>query len=355
MPTIENPKISIIIPAYNIENYIGQCLESLINQTYKNIEIIVVNDGSKDNTLSIINEYAQKDKRIKVIDQENQGVSQTRNNALKQVEAEYIMFVDGDDWLELDTCDIAMNEIKKERPDVLCFAYYRDYEGVALKKSPFEDDKIIFEKKDIKNKIHRRLFGPIDDELTNPEKLDVLSPVWGKVYKKSVLKDLKFIPLKDIGMTGEDTFFNIDVFENVKKVVCIKKYLYHYRKENSKSLTKAIDIQFIEKRQKSYFKMKRLIEERKFDETYEIAIDNRYAIDLIAIGLKIINAKGDYKTKYNNVRRTLEDDIYITAVRKLDSSKMAIHWKVFFYCAKMRMTLLVYLLLVIMSNLASKK
>ena len=355
MSRSDNNKISIIIPAYNIENYIENCLESLINQTYKNIEIIVVNDGSKDKTLQIINEFAKKDNRIKVINQQNQGVSESRNNALEKVEADYIMFVDGDDWIEKNTCEIVINEIKKENPDILCFAYIREYKNNALKKAVFEEEKSIFKNSEIKDKLHRRLFGLISEELMHPEKLDVLSPVWGKVYKKPLLDGLRFCPLKDIGMTGEDTFFNIDVFEKAKKVVCIKKYLYHYRKENEKSLTKALDEQFIEKRRKSYSKMKRIIEERNYDNSYEIALDNRYAIYLIAIGLKIVKAKVNHKTKLNNVKRTLEDDIYITAIRKLDISKMPIHWKLFFEFAKYRITLLVYFLLLVMNELSSKK
>lgn len=355
MAEIKNKKISIIIPAYNIEEYIGECLDSLINQTYKNIEIIVVNDGSKDNTSNIINEYAKKDNRVKVINQQNQGVSETRNNALRNIEADYVMFVDGDDWIELDACEFVINEIKKENPDILCFAYIREYDGASLNKSLFDEEKVILKNNEVKNSLHRRLFGPVEDELSNPEKLDVFSPVWGKVYKKEVLEGLKFIPLKDIGMTGEDTFFNIDAFERAKKVVYIKKYLYHYRKENSKSLTKALDDQFIEKRRKSYSKMKRIIEERKYNESYEIALDNRYAIDLIAIGLKIMNSKGSNKTKFNNVKRALNDDVYINAVKKLDTSKMPIHWKLFFACAKKRVTILVYVLLIIMKILSSKK
>ena len=94
-----NNKVSIIVPAYNVEKYIAECLESLINQTYKNIEIIVVNDGSKDNTLDIINYYARIDNRIKVINQENQGVSAARNIALKNVSSDFVMFVDSDDYI----------------------------------------------------------------------------------------------------------------------------------------------------------------------------------------------------------------------------------------------------------------
>ena len=116
-PTNEEYKISIIVPAYNVQKYIKQCLESIINQTYKNLEIIVVNDGSKDKTLDIIESIAKDDPRIIVINQENQGVSAARNNALKGVDGGFVMFVDSDDWLDLDTCEGLIKEAVKENVD----------------------------------------------------------------------------------------------------------------------------------------------------------------------------------------------------------------------------------------------
>ena len=95
-------KISVIVPVYNVEQYLPQCLDSIINQTYKNLEIICVDDGSPDNSGKILDEYAKKDKRIKVIHQENQGVSVARNTGLDNATGKYIGFVDPDDWIEAD-------------------------------------------------------------------------------------------------------------------------------------------------------------------------------------------------------------------------------------------------------------
>ena len=98
-------KISIIVPVYNTEPYLEQCLDSIINQTLEDIEIICVNDGSTDNSLSVLEEYASKDNRIKIINQENEGPGFARNNGLKSVNGEYVLFVDSDDWIELNTCE----------------------------------------------------------------------------------------------------------------------------------------------------------------------------------------------------------------------------------------------------------
>ena len=99
-------KVSVIIPAYNIEDYIGRCLESIIKQTLKDIEIIVVNDGSNDNTLAIINVFARKDNRIKIVDKKNKGSIEARKSGFKVANGEFILFIDGDDWIENDCLEI---------------------------------------------------------------------------------------------------------------------------------------------------------------------------------------------------------------------------------------------------------
>ena len=120
--TLANTKVSVIIPVYNVEKYLRECLDSAINQTLKDIEIICVNDGSTDNSLAILKEYAAKDNRIIIIDQKNQGLSCSRNNAIKVAEGEYILFLDSDDWLRLDTCELLYKKAKKYKLDMLNFS-----------------------------------------------------------------------------------------------------------------------------------------------------------------------------------------------------------------------------------------
>ena len=98
-------KYSVIVPVYNVEKYINECLSSLINQTYKNIEIVVINDGSSDNSLSLIEEYSRIDDRIRVIDQKNMGLGYTRNVGIDNAVGDYILFVDSDDYISLNTCE----------------------------------------------------------------------------------------------------------------------------------------------------------------------------------------------------------------------------------------------------------
>ena len=121
---MKDSKISIIVPVYNAEKYLVECLNSLVEQTYKNIEIILIDDGSIDNSAKICDEYAKKDERIKVVHQKNSGVSVARNNGLDMHTGDYVMFVDSDDWIELNTCEILINNIISNDKDILIYNYY---------------------------------------------------------------------------------------------------------------------------------------------------------------------------------------------------------------------------------------
>ena len=111
-------KVSILSPCYNVEKYISQCLDSIIQQTYKNLQIILVDDGSTDNTLAILNQYASLDSRIEVHHQENKGVATARNELLSKVKGDYVLFVDSDDWIELDMVEFLIAKVTEENAEV---------------------------------------------------------------------------------------------------------------------------------------------------------------------------------------------------------------------------------------------
>jgi glycosyltransferase involved in cell wall biosynthesis len=123
------PKISVIIPVYNVRQYLDQCLNSLAEQTYKNLEIILVDDGSTDGSSEICDSYSEKDERFKVIHQNNAGVSSARNAGLNAVSGEWIMFMDADDWIENDTCEAALNCAVRNDADTVLFNMIYEYVG----------------------------------------------------------------------------------------------------------------------------------------------------------------------------------------------------------------------------------
>ena len=350
--TNEDYKISIIIPAYNVQEYIKQCLKSIINQTYRNLEIIVVNDGSKDKTLDVIESVAKDDARVIVINQENQGVSAARNNALKGVDGDFVMFVDSDDWLDLDTCEVLIKEAVRENADVVMCGYVREYKNASLPKASFDDDKTVFKNEDVKNKLHRRIFGPLGNELSAPEKLNAITTIWGKLYKASILRDLEFVPYEEIGMC-EDGYFNIFAFEKTKKAVFIKKFLYYYRKVISGgSLTQKKEVDTFERNKKFWKKLDLLIKSKKLSDDYLKALDNRISLSLIENGISIML---NSNAKYHRLKSILNDEMYTEAINGLELKYFPLHWKIFFWFAKRRFTLGIFLLLKIIVNFMNKR
>ena len=202
-------KFSIIVPVYNAEKYLKECIESLVNQTYKNIEIILVNDGSKDNSFNICQEYASKDSRIILINQENQGVSETRNNALKIASGEYIQFVDSDDLCELDMIENIAQEIVDN--DILVFGYKNLYKDSL-------EDNICFDEINTIDILQEKLFSCGS----------VLGFLWNKTFKASVIKDNDIRMKKDLKF-AEDLVFVLEYLKYCSKVKNIKKSLYRYR------------------------------------------------------------------------------------------------------------------------------
>ena len=212
-------KVSIIVPVYNVEKYLSKCLESLINQTLKDIEVICVNDGSTDDSLSILKEYANKDSRIKIIDKQNEGVSVARNTGIEVATGEYLMFVDSDDYLVENACEKALNSIEHNNSDICIFGHYDLVDG----------NKIISHKTNDLIKIK---------DLNVKENLVEYSIyIWDKIYRTEFIKSnqIKFpLGLK----TAEDVIFCLLCLFNEAKYATLAEPLYVYRIDtNSNSAT----------------------------------------------------------------------------------------------------------------------
>lgn len=336
---MNNPLVSIIVPIYNTEKYISQCLYSLIQQNYRHIEIIVVDDGSTDNSLSILNNISTTDNRLKVFSQSNQGVSAARNLALSKATGEYVMFVDADDWIDLSTIEECLQAIGDG--DVCFFAYIREFANRSLPKPLFPHTHI-FSEEECKQ-LQRRMIGPIGEELANPSMLDSLGTIWGKLYRKEILNDTKFIDLNVIG-TAEDSLYNCNVFRKIQKAVYIDKPFYHYRKFNLGAETKRYKPQLFQQWNSLFEYMKATTT----DEMGQKALLNRIALSIIGLGLNECLSPDPLKGKINKIAEIINQPHYKEAYRKLDLTHFPIHWKVFFFAARHSMkSVLMFLILCI--------
>lgn len=214
-----SPLISIIIPCYNAEQTLERCLNSVVSQYYQNLEIIIVDDGSRDQTSDIYTKFKQEDFRIKVIKQNNSGVSKARNVGLKAVTGAYVCFVDSDDWVEKNYCEELYNILAAENADVsIIEASYEDENGTIVYNKPISKDKIFDGQ--------QALILLLEDQ-------EIQSHPWGKLFKSSLLKNVRF-PENLKSFEDYSTLFKI--FDKAVKVVKSDKKLYHYvQRDNSLS------------------------------------------------------------------------------------------------------------------------
>lgn len=280
-----NDLITVIVPVYNVEKYLEDCIKSIINQTYANIEIILVDDGSTDGSLNICKQYATEDSRITIIQQENYGVSCARNKGIEIAKGNYITFVDSDDWIETEFVETLYNETKEKEADVVICGYNR----------------VIGENKE---KIHFE--GKKHDFNSNDYFIKVLNPQTGfgfchmKLIKRKCIDKVRF----DEGLTvGEDALFNMEIAKNINKAILIEKRLYNYR-INENSVVKKFDnnyaqkyLRFIQKIQSYIFQDKDKMDEIKVNYYNCVA----YHVLLIAVNYCYHpNNKG-------NTRKTLKE------------------------------------------------
>ena len=297
---MEKDKVSIIVPVYNVEKYIEKCLKSLISQSYKNIEIILIDDGSKDNSGKICDTYKRKDSRIKVIHKENAGVSEARNLGIQKATGRYLCFVDADDFVMNDYIEYMHQLIVKESSDIaVCTKMFSNFNE---EQSSDEMIEVLDRENAIIRILNYRM--PIG--------------VYSRIFKKDLIKDdgIKF--LKDIYM-GEGFNFNVACFQKAKKVIISNYKVYYYRRDNTTSATSDFSIK---KCENSLYAMKvmnnnLLIRTNRVINSWKYAVWRTYsdAFDYMCLG----NGKKENIEKFKEYKYYIKNNYKI--YKKVDISK----------------------------------
>lgn len=275
-------KVTIIIPVYNSEKYIGRCLDSVISQSYTDFKILVVNDGSKDNSQQIINEYKSKyPEKIILIEQENKGVAVTRNESIKKAMGKYIMFIDNDDFIDKDYIKTYISTIEKGDYDAVIGGYRRPDEiGKIVRTLPLKESEWA--------------------------KFMIMTP-WAKIFKKQYLIDNDIEFLKN--NIGEDIYFNLKAMLLSKKIKVIEYIGYNWLfNTTSVSNTKQKNIQNLQVYELLNSCYDMLKEEKLLDKNYEILKTHftRYIIWLLSFSTKGLSYKIISK-EYDNLFKWLEE------------------------------------------------
>lgn len=324
----EEVKVSIIVPAYNAEKYIERCIKSLIGQTYKNIEIILINDGSKDDSLSILRNFESRDKRIILINQENSGPSKARNRGINESNGDYIAFIDADDYVELNYI-----------------------EEMIKQSNCFKSDMIICNYKEVRREgeIPSNIFtfinnGQVYDCDTNCMG-EVLCGrgglVWGKLLKSSIIKENRIRFDENISMC-EDLLFTLDFIKNTKVVSKVDDYLYIHNKYNDESITAKYNKELFSEQVKVQRKLEQFVYSNNYNNSYieNLLYERLKGIMWFSIYKEIIN-NSELKFKLNNINQIIRNEIVVDNINKF--SKNGCIDKVIMKSIKIKNSRLVYM------------
>lgn len=223
--------VSVIVPVYNAEEFLDQCIESVINQSYQKIELILVNDGSTDNSEKICQKYARADKRIKVIPQKNKGSAAARNTGLRQARGEFVFFLDADDFIKKNTLKILISKYYQYQADLVMgnFSKLENNGQIVKQNVAFQPDDPPFKGK-TKVLTKAEIGGYVRHFLKHPSN-HLISYCWGRLYQLAIIKKNRIIANEKMRLF-EDFVFNLEYLEHTKNLVFVNQPLYTYRMHN---------------------------------------------------------------------------------------------------------------------------
>jgi len=316
-----NPKISIIVPVYNLERFINQCVDSLINQTFKDIEIILVDDGSTDSCPSICDDYQSRDERITVIHQKNMGLSGTRNTGISVSNAKWFMIIDGDDWLEPDAIEFLYKNAEKYNSDMFIASYFANSESNQLKDSFFSENEFHFSSKE--EMLNLQVNCIIKNNLAKMKSASNMGSTWARLYRRSIVVDnnLNFI----VGLNRtQDAIFNLYLLEYVEKVDFVDVPVQHYRVWNGSASKKySKDFHVTAGRIAGYIKefMSATGKSDIFLYAYYSKV-TKLIMEIVKLELSPRANKDGFWKKRNLLKKLATSEPYKSAIRYVDSSTL---------------------------------
>ena len=312
--------ISIIVPIYKVENYIKQCIDSIISQTYDDLEIILVDDGSPDNCHAICDEYAKKDSKIKVIHKKNGGLISARKAGLKASTGEYVCFVDGDDWIEPDMYEHIANAIEKYSCDCVITQFYFSFPDKELK-----SNYLLSKKYYTRDGIEKEIF-PTMLFAGEYYQFGIYPCCWTKVFKRELLETHLMDTDERIRM-GEDIAFTYPCLMECNSIAFIDKPLYHYR-NNPSSMTNAYDSKLPDIYFLPYQTLADKSDELGVDLSSQLPYYLLYLVNFVIRNEANINNPKNKREKNAVIDKILNNQAVLNSVKQIDAKVLPSHTKI---------------------------
>ena len=327
-------KISVIVPVYNAEKYLSDCIDSILNQTLKEIELILINDGSTDNSLQICREKASKDSRVKIINKKNEGQGYARNIGIDRAKGEFITFVDSDDYIDKEAY---------EKMYELCKKYHADYCITPFSiKNNIKKDKIkIYEGKEIRNKILIDLLGNYPQNSIG----SVIGPsVCTKLFNSKIIKDNKIKFISERQYSSEDNIFNINYILFSNKVIMYNKNFYHYRNVDN-SFSHRYRNEYLKKINNMYIYIKDNLFKEKMNDREKLCLNNNIMCQyIVCITQEITMVKQtNIIAKLKRIKKICNNDIVQEVSKQCNPNLYSFKKKIFFKAMKSKQYIKLYI------------
>lgn len=347
--------ISIIIPMYNCQEYIKECVESVLNQSYSNLEILLINDGSTDDTEKICQRLSDSDNRIVYRAKKNEGPSETRNVGIDMAKGEYLMFVDADDLLNQNACQKMITVAENSKSDFVISSHVNISNVTKSYKKLFKENELYFQGMELKEQIIYPIIGPLKRERKlKPQNLDRMIPIWSRLYKTAIIQEnqIRFYSLKDI--PSECLQFNLDYTLNCSKAAYIDADAYYYRRNTDDSFTKGYRKDLLQKWDNWHQIMENKLNDGQFGQEAEQAFINRLVFSAIPLGGNSLR-QNSKKEVLDEMREILHSDLLADAFRQFDFSNLDSKWIPFFFIVKKKNVHLYYWMTKLMRYLMNRR
>ena len=347
-------KVSIVVPAYNVEDYIEKCVASLLNQSYTNLEILLVDDGSTDSTSRLCDGFATFDSRVKVVHKANGGPSSAREAGITASTGDYLMIVDGDDWVDLDTVEQCVSVVLRySNIDVVIFSYMREWQNSSFP-TPVLRREGLYPSHEFRSLIYKRLFGPTGEALRYPEAANRLDTCCVKFYKIEVARKGRYYDTQLVG-SSEDALFNMHALAGCSSAYYLDRPMYHYRKGIS-SLSNNYRPNLTKQWENLFCEIERIIKIYDLGDEFQEALYGRVALSILGIGLnEIADKSSSRRVHIRRVSDYLCSSRYQSAIERFDLNRLPLAWRIFIGSAKHQNGILTYMALAAICYLKGKK
>ncbi|MGN0274474.1 MAG: glycosyltransferase family 2 protein [Chordicoccus sp.] len=309
--------VSVVLPIYNVEKYLNRCVDSVVNQSYKNLEIILVDDGSPDNCPAMCDEWAQKDNRIKVIHKKNAGLGYARNTGIDNATGEYICFFDSDDYIARNAIEKAYNLAIRERADIVTFGYCSIGAGGETNSMTIpEMEKVTYSGNEVQDSFLADLIGP---DVANGKWTNLHMSAWASMYSLPIIKEASWRFASEREIISEDVYSLLDLYKNVRRVSVLPEALYFYC-DNAGSLTHIYKPDRYSKNKEFYNACYQLAEKNNYSKNVRARLAYPYVSNTIAAMQMIVLSDMNRQSKEQEIKKIVTDS---HLQRVLRSSKYA--------------------------------